>query len=386
MVSSLPTVTPQFTRRGACPTLHAPMQTGDGLLARLRIVKACLSPSQLGAIARLARQHGNGLVEVTARGNLQVRGLRAETQEAFANAAEAIVQIEDGLVVDTSPLAGDDPHELADPTPLVQAIRRRAEPLSSRLGPKVSVVVDGGGQISLAALKCDIRLTARGSGQWKFSAGDSDAEMLSENLAVSRTALVLEQLASLGPTARAADLAYHAARPIYAEAPPPIGEFVLRNGRASGIALPFGSATAQTIERLANIATDAGVASFRLAPQHGILAIDGNPAFVAGAMELGLIANWSDPRLRVSACIGSEGCASGHIPSRLVAERLAPKLKADDYLHVSGCAKGCAFPRRAEVTIVGRPDGHGLVIDGKAGDTPQAILRADQLESALAAR
>jgi precorrin-3B synthase len=269
---------------------------------------------------------------------------------------------------------------------LAQAIHRRAEPLSFRLGAKVSVVVDGGGQISLAALKCDIRLTACGSGQWIFSAGEGDAERLSEDEAVDRTASVLEQLAFLGQTARAADLAYQAAGPVYAEAPPPVGKFVLRNGNATGIALPFGSAKADTIERLANIARDAGVASYRLAPQHGILAIDANPAFVARAMELGLIANRSDPRLRVSACIGSEGCASGHIPSRLLAERLAPTLKAGDHLHVSGCGKGCAHPRRAELTIVGRSDGHGLVIDGKAGDTPQAILSADQLESALAAR
>jgi len=34
-------------RRGACPTLKAPMQTGDGLLARLNPVAGGLSPKSL---------------------------------------------------------------------------------------------------------------------------------------------------------------------------------------------------------------------------------------------------------------------------------------------------------------------------------------------------
>ncbi len=34
-----------FTRRGACPALSAPMQTGDGLLVRLNPVAGGLSPN-----------------------------------------------------------------------------------------------------------------------------------------------------------------------------------------------------------------------------------------------------------------------------------------------------------------------------------------------------
>ena len=33
-----------FSRRGACPALSAPMQTGDGLLVRLNPVAGGLSP------------------------------------------------------------------------------------------------------------------------------------------------------------------------------------------------------------------------------------------------------------------------------------------------------------------------------------------------------
>ena len=68
-----------------------------------------------------------------------------------------------------------------------------------------------------------------------------------------------------------------------------------------------------------------------------------------------------------------------------MAERLASALPDGTDLHVSGCAKGCAHPRRAGLTLTGRADGYGLVIDGMAGDTPRTVLRADQIESALAA-
>ncbi len=57
-----------------------------------------------------------------------------------------------------------------------------------------------------------------------------------------------------------------------------------------------------------------------------------------------------------------------------MADRLAAHVQPGDHLHVSGCGKGCAHPRRAEVTLVGRADGIGLVIDGRAGDTPLEIL------------
>ena len=55
------------------------MQTGDGLLVRLNPVASGLSPNTLIALCEAALRHGNGIVEVTARGNLQIRGLTARS-------------------------------------------------------------------------------------------------------------------------------------------------------------------------------------------------------------------------------------------------------------------------------------------------------------------
>lgn len=383
MSYALPISRPQISRRGACPSLDEPMRTGDGLLARLRIPRGRLTPAQLAAIAALARQDGNGLMEITARGNLQVRGLSEESRWPFAQAIEAITLVERGLVVETSPLAGEDPDEIADPLPLAKAIRALAPPLNGRLAPKVAVIVDGGGQIGLASLKADIRLTALAGGFWAMSVGGGGAEAISEQDAMARVGSVLGQLAELGPGARGSDLAGQAVSPL-PRGKAVVGTFRLRSGSATGITLPFGGASAQAMEALAGAAERDGVASFCLAPRHGLLAVDAGPGFFAAAVALGFITTDDDPRIRVSACIGSEGCASGYIAARTIAAQLASHVAPGHHLHVSGCAKGCAHPRRADVTLVGRLEGYGLVIGGTAGDTPRAVLRAAQLESALA--
>ena len=386
MSVALPITALPFARRGACPSLDEPMLTGDGFLARVRIVGGCLSPAQLEAIAQQAQQHGNGLLEITARGNLQVRGLTESSRRLFAVAVRGIIEVESGLVVETPPLAGDDPSEISDPRPLAAAIRDISQPFARYLGPKVTVIVDGAGQIGLAGLKADVRIVAMASDRWALSVADGGAVELHASEVLNRVSAVLQQLADLGSAARATDLGPAQRQPRVRAASSPIGTFTLSGGSARGIALPFGSATAVAIMSLAQTAAQLAIAELRLAPHHGLLAVGASPAFVEQAAQLGFVTTGSDPRTRISACIGSDGCASGHVPARAIAAQLAPHLPANTHLHVSGCAKGCAHPRPADITLVGRADGYGLVIGGKAGDTPGALLQADQLESSLAAR
>src|SRR5690606_38990701 len=102
------------TRRGACPTLSTPMATGDGLLVRLRPAGGELSIAALQAIADAADRFGNGRIEVTSRGNLQLRGIRPDAVAALETAVLAALDIETGVPVELPPLAGLDPDELAD--------------------------------------------------------------------------------------------------------------------------------------------------------------------------------------------------------------------------------------------------------------------------------
>ncbi|MBN9549592.1 MAG: precorrin-3B synthase, partial [Alphaproteobacteria bacterium] len=164
-----------FSRRGACPALSVPMQTGDGLLVRLNPVTGGLSPNLLIGLGESALRHGNGIMEVTARGSLQIRGLTAESARLLAAEVDALgIAVRTGVPVETGPLAGIDPEEIADPRPLAERIRTAIEEvgLTGRLGPKVSVVVDGGGQLTMDAVGADVRLKAVRAGtsvQWSVS-------------------------------------------------------------------------------------------------------------------------------------------------------------------------------------------------------------------------
>lgn len=381
-------------RRGACPTLDQPMPTGDGLLARIRIAGGRIDPVRLEQLAILASSFGNGMVEITSRGNLQMRGLTDSVVPAFARQVRQIVAVESGLVVETPPLAGDDPLEFTDPRPLASAIRAFAAPLAGGFAPKATVVVDGNGQIGLEALKADLRLVAVAADRWLVSAGTTLLGTTTQPLDCAR--IVLSALLALGSGARATQLdlpgllqtlgdRVEPSAPVHQPITSPVGRFSLRSGSATGLALPFGALPWESLAALADGAWRFGIGEFRLGPQHSLLAINADESLLEEVAAIGFITDPRDPRFRVSACIGNRGCAAGHVDARAVASRLAPTLPPLSTLHVSGCAKGCAHPTAADITLVGQPNGYGLVIGGKAGDTPRAVLRADQLATALVA-
>ncbi|AMJ62626.1 hypothetical protein [Bosea sp. PAMC 26642] len=99
-------------RRGWCPGTLRPMETGDGWLVRLHPPGGVLTPGQIVRIAALAHEHGNGLIEISARANLQLRGVSVATHPALVEAllSERLVDEHDGdgpqRLALVSPLAG----------------------------------------------------------------------------------------------------------------------------------------------------------------------------------------------------------------------------------------------------------------------------------------
>ncbi|RWO25610.1 precorrin-3B synthase [Mesorhizobium sp.] len=210
-----------FSRRGACPALSAPMQTGDGLLVRLNPVAGGLLPKSLIGLGEAASRHGNGIMEVTARGSLQIRGLTPASARLLAMEVNALgIAVRTGVLVETGPLAGLDPQEIADPRPLAERIRAAiaaaiAEAgLAQRLGPKVSVIVDGGGRLGMDAVTADVRLAATRTNagiRWQVSvAGDGQNAMplatVGDDAARDIAIAMLRMVAEKGRDAHARDL------------------------------------------------------------------------------------------------------------------------------------------------------------------------------------
>jgi precorrin-3B synthase len=198
----------QPASRGACPGVADPMSTGDGLLARLGCVAPIPAASFL-TLCEASRMQGNGIIEVTQRGNLQFRGLTVTSASRFARQVRSLGLGDpaDSRVIG-SPLSGLDALEDLD-TRHWQAHVRRSVDFAS-VGPKVSVAIDGGGKLHLDGVRCDVRLRASHGAFHLALGGDARSALSVGWLQPQDCVVTIERLlalmAALGGAARARDL------------------------------------------------------------------------------------------------------------------------------------------------------------------------------------
>jgi precorrin-3B synthase len=389
-------------RRGACPGLSAPMQTGDGLLARL-MPTGTITLDAMSGLAAAAQTYGNCIVEITSRGSIQVRGLTPESAPAFAEAVAALgIPAHDGVPVIADPLAGLDPSEVIDAGRLAAALRTALaeQSFAPRLAPKISVVVDGGGNLHLDAIPADIRLRAVASAdgpQLHIAAGGDAAGAvplgtIARSEAIDTVIRLLQEIAAGGSDARARDVIRAGSADATAparEPAEPIGSHHLhRNKMAVGIGLPFGHTEAGLLNSLLGAACEAGATGVRTAPARALLVLgltqSGAEVFAAAARRLRFIVEPGDPRRRLYACAGAPICASGEIEARALAPRVASDagmllMERRETIHISGCAKGCAYQRAATLTVIGRDGVCDLFVEGE----PAGSCESWQLENRL---
>ena len=59
------------------------MMSGDGLLVRIKPAFGCLDAQALTCLADLSDQFGNGVLDLTSRANLQIRGVSEKAYPAL---------------------------------------------------------------------------------------------------------------------------------------------------------------------------------------------------------------------------------------------------------------------------------------------------------------
>lgn len=388
-------------KRGACPSLPAPMQTGDGLLARLQPLQP-LTFEQLSGLASLARELGNGIVEVTARGKLQLRGLTSASAPLLPEAVDTLgIIVPQGFPAEVSALAGLDPAERFDPRPLAREISEGAAHLVPSLAPKASVVVDGGGALHLSALKADIGVTAGREDNALISLANRPAGEVPPDRVSAIVVALLAKLAERGPEARMANLlieqgiealsADFALAPIPLDRPrpqaEPVGLHALNDGTfALGLGLAFGQVGAEALQALAEAARPAGVRHIEPAAGRALLIVglsrEAAKALKNKASGLGFITDPADPRRRIFTCAGQPACASACLDTHATAMRIAALARGRE-VHVSGCIKGCAHPAPAALTIVGLDEGAGIVVEGTPRSAPARVVPVSGLAQAV---
>jgi precorrin-3B synthase len=385
------------------------MPTGDGLLIRMLPTDRIPVPAFIG-LCDAAHRHGNGTIEISARGNLQLRGFTEASAAAFARDVERLgIPADDGVAVLTDPLP-QDPDALIDATKLAVELRGAIKRARVSVAAKVCVLVDGGGRLHLDAVTADIRLravpTLKGLRLHLAVAGDARSAIPLGSISPERASVVVGRLLAVvaqhGPAARARDCltelasAAHdlGAEPcILASRPPadPIGMHPLCNGQlALGLAPAFGHARAEPLSELARVAELNGAGALRTVAGRALLLINfGGAAIKQVAHEataLGFVTRADDARRRIVACPGSPACASGLIPARTLATEIAGRIRnVPGTIHVSGCAKGCAHRAPAALTIVGTHQGCGILHHASARDAPsRRVNLADVIPEVMA--
>ncbi|WP_068187810.1 precorrin-3B synthase [Mycobacterium sp. UM_CSW] len=357
----------------ACPGALQVHQAADGALVRVRLPGGRISAEQLATLADLAGRRGSGTLELTARGNVQLRAV-----SDVAAVAEALAQA--GLLpsptherarnIVASPLTGR-VGGLADVSGWVSELDAAicAEPGLAELGGRFWFSVDDGrGDVS--GLGADAGVHALDDGVALVLAGrDTGVRLAVAEVAQSLVALAVRFLELRGKAWRVGELAdvaglwpgaeLGAAFPAVTK--PQVGWIGQDDGRvALGAAVPLGVLPARVAEYLAAIE-----APLVVTPWRSVLVCDLKEEVADVALRvlapLGLVFDEHSPWLTVSACTGSPGCQHSAADVRADA---AMSLEPDSpvHRHFVGCERACGSPPVGQV-LVASGQGYRLLRD-----------------------
>jgi precorrin-3B synthase len=329
-----------FEIKGWCPGALRPMESGDGLLVRIRPWCGAFTLDQAAGLAEIAERLGNGHIDLTRRANLQIRGLAEERMPALHEALDGLglldpdARTESARNIMVGPLAGPDARALAE---------ELSRHLDLDTPPKFGWLVDGppftivDQPADVALCLVDGGVAVRRGGKWLGVASRHEA---------------------LAPHARFA----------------PLDRTPVAGPRPAGIAAPFGRLEARQLQALAALARQAGATEMRLSPWRALYF----DAPVAGVESLGLIVDADDPLLRIDACPGAPACRSSSVDTRRDARRLAAAGFSGS-VHISGCAKGCARSAPADLVLVGEGGRYGLIRNGTARDPAERTIAPEDV-------
>ena len=360
--------------KGWCPGALRPMLSGDGLVVRVRPFGGRLDAGQAAGLADLAERYGNGLIDLTSRANLQIRGVSHDghlpllDELALLGLLDPDSATESRRNVLVTPFwrAGDDTCSLA-----IELERALADS-SLDLPTKFGFAVDDGKERVLTTASADVRIERDPGGKLTVRADGAGLGRSVTRTEVVDVALALAEwfvtsgganggrgrmAAHLRAGARLPEALRGHARPAAATVAPLPGLYP----QGALVGATFGQLTHSALRHLASYGQ-----ALRMTPCRMVL--------VEGLREMprrdDVITQADDPALRVIACSGAPRCREAHADTRALATALAPHIAADARLHVSGCAKGCADSGPASITLVATSEGFDLVRDGSTRDMP----------------
>ncbi len=386
--------TPQADPAGdGCPGGLRLHEAGDGRLARIRVPGGRLGPGRLTAVAEIA-ELGNGLVDLTSRANLQVRGLAANAARRLR-----VLLAPAGLLpspahdrvrnVIQSPVAGRHPSSVADTDSIVRALDRGlcADEVLARLPGRFLFAVDDGSGLALAP-RADVTILADDFNAFRIALGDragaaplSPARAVALALAAARIFVELSEGAwrigelpgGAAPIAARLGLGLDAELP--AGTPSTAGLMRQRDGRyaVTGLAR-LGRVDAVGLRALAALALR-HQSELRLSPARTLTLTDVEAEALAGAragfadagLELSPESGWSG----LTACAGLGRCPRARADVRAAAMERA-RIRAGNAAaeHWSACERRCG--ERPEQPVAVAVEGDRLTVRVGSAETSTA--------------
>ncbi|MFJ3218979.1 hypothetical protein ACIPLC_24010 [Kitasatospora sp. NPDC086801] len=423
---------PDRGRADACPGALRLHPADDGALARVRLPGGMLTVRQVLALADAAEALGDGELETTSRGNVQLRGLASHCGAELAERLRAV-----GLLpsdthervrnIVASPLAGLDGHGFADVQAWVRELDARlcASDWAAGLSGKFLFALDDG-RGDVAALDADVTLIAGSDGSALLRLGraahgrpvpagqevtavlDAARAFLDALRASGRKAWHLREvpdLLSAGPAP--------VPLPAFVGAAPAVGTVAggatAGGATASGIVagglsvgLRFGRAGAAQWRELAG----ACAGEIRLTPWRGAVlpgaSVDRLPVLAAAGFRTAPGSPWE----RATACTGLPGCAKSPADVRADAARALDAAAATGGLpvtglpatgrattgfpitglpvHWSGCERRCGHPAGRWVDVLATGQGYRVTVNGPAAAGAAVDVTNEEMAEAVA--
>ena len=414
-------------RPSACPGLLRIVPALDGGICRVKLAGGVITSQQARAIAEASEYCASGVLELTNRSNLQIRGVLAGQQAELiehllaANLGPSNPAADDVRNLLLSPAAGLDPQALLDTRPLAAALLDllQTTPALHQLSAKFAIQLDGGETLAMHEHPHDIWLSALPGSPARLAFGlagcpsdpplgvvdaeqavplveqllrlflylaGSEHSRMRQLLAMTPARQLLQQLQARLPFAlQASPLGWQRA-PVSPRAP--MGIYPQQQADLCMVAAGarLGRIDAAQLRALADLAERHGDASLRLTPWQGLL-LPNIPEHSAGTLlhalnELGLLTDAQEPLSKLIACTGSAACGKGLADSKADALRLAERLRASTarpQVHLSACPRSCAAAHTAPFTLLASSAGHYQLYQR----TPEAAGFGQLLASAM---
>lgn len=363
----------QRTRQDRCPGVLALHEAADGRLARVRVPGGRLSADALLTLAALSEELGNGLVDLTSRANLQVRGLAADAGPLLAPRLQDV-----GLLpsaehdrvrnVLASPLAGRGPGALDDVDDVVALLDARlmASHRARDLPGRFCFLVDDGSGASRDAGP-DVTIVARGDGRFGVALDGRPVELESDaETATAAAVAAAEAFVALrgdawrlsetpgGPRAVAETIGLRLAPVTPAARTRGFGPGAIeqRDGRIALTALaPLGQLWPSLLRALAAVSDDV-----RLSTRRTVTVVDVHPASVDATRDAlaaaDLVLDGNSGWVGLTACAGTAGCHKAMADVRAAATlRAGVRAATDPAEHWSACERRCGEVPGTPVTV-----------------------------------